>query len=163
MCSEVGLVPVKRGRKPELGVKNDNPASLARRRNMAAFLRTYKETGLFIESCRQNGLKPSTVTRWTKDPVFAAAYEEAQTIRVNMLEDAAFKRSMEGVKKSVVSAGKQFESDTVYPDQLTMFLLRANNPRKFQDGRRTIGAEMGQKEDGTKYFKVYDGFDPNDV
>jgi hypothetical protein len=163
-CQTTALVPVKAGRKQEIGTNSTKPASVARAARYKAFLAYYGDSGSFGASCEAIKASPTTVRRWLEfDPIFASKYEDAKVTFVGRLESAAHDRAINGVVKTVASAGKWIADDKVYPDALTMFLLRANDRGKYADGRRGISAELGTDDKGNKYFKVYEGFDPDAV
>jgi len=69
------------------------------------------------------------------DPTFASAWQEAEDIAADRLEDEARRRALEGVPELLVSAGKLVRDDegqpiTVrrYSDNLLLALLRAHRP-----------------------------------
>src|SRR5262249_4356684 len=69
------------------------------------------------------------------DPAFAAAWEEAEEIAVDVLEAEARRRAVDGVPEPLVSAGKLVRDDDGQPiaikrysDHLLLALLRAHRP-----------------------------------
>jgi hypothetical protein len=70
------------------------------------------------------------------DPAFASAWQDAEEIAANRLEDEARRRAVEGVSEPLVSAGKLVRDDngqpimvTRYSDTLLLALLKARRLR----------------------------------
>jgi hypothetical protein len=69
------------------------------------------------------------------DPVFAAAWEDAEEVAADRLEDEARRRAVEGVPEPLVSAGKLVRDDDGQPiiirrysDNLLLALIKARRP-----------------------------------
>jgi hypothetical protein len=69
------------------------------------------------------------------DPAFASAWQEAEEIATDRLEDEARRRAVEGIAEPVVSAGKLVRDDDGkpilvrrYSDNLLLALLKARRP-----------------------------------
>lgn len=69
------------------------------------------------------------------DPTFAAAWQEAEEIATDRLEDEARRRAVEGVAEPLVSGGKLVRDDDGQPiavrrysDNLLLALLKAHRP-----------------------------------
>lgn len=83
------------------------------------FLRALAECGNISAATRVAGINITTAyDHRNKDPVFAAAWDEAHEESIDALEGEARRRAME-------------TSDT-----LVMFLLKANRPAKYRDNFR---------------------------
>ena len=69
------------------------------------------------------------------DPAFASAWQEAEEIATDRLEDEARRRAIEGIAEPLVSAGKLVRDDDGkpvlvrrYSDNLLLALLKAHRP-----------------------------------
>lgn len=96
---------------------------------------------------------PKTWWRWLQqDPAFKAAYEEALELGIQVLEDEARRRAVEGVDEPVVSAGKIIiDKETgrpmmvrKYSDNLLSFLLRGKRPDVYggKEGGTTVNINI---------------------
>lgn len=82
-----------------------------------------------------------TVYEWREaDTDFAALWEEALESGIDLLEDEARRRAVEGVEKPVVAMGKIARNDdgTVlkireYSDTLLALMLKAKKPKEYRD------------------------------
>jgi hypothetical protein len=100
------------------------------------FLKALAETGNVTAAVTAAGTSRSRVYELRKvDPTFAAAWEEAEEIAADRLEDEARRRAVEGVPEPLVSAGKIVRDDDGQPiairrysDPLLLALLRAHRP-----------------------------------
>src|SRR6185437_2704474 len=87
------------------------------------------------------GIDRTTVWRWLeKDERFSAAYHQAEKQAEEVLEAAAWKRSVQGTTKQrhvYDRNGKLIDTEvtTEYSDSLLMFLLRARNPAKYRENK----------------------------
>ena len=103
----------------------------ARREN---FLKVLADTGSVTAAVAAAGTSRTRVYELRKtDTAFAAAWDEAEDIATDRLEDEARRRAVEGVAEPLVSAGKLVRGDdgqpiTVrrYSDKLLLELLRAH-------------------------------------
>lgn len=71
-------------------------------------------------AAKDAGVTRETIHRWLKDPLFAQAYEDAQSHWIDLIEAAARQRAVE-------------KSDT-----LAIFFLKANRPEKYDDNVRKV-------------------------
>ena len=69
-----------------------------------------------------------------RDPVFAAAWEVAIDIALDMIEAVLIDRVINGVKRPVWHGGKRHET-IVYSDALAMFMLRRRRPLTYANVR----------------------------
>jgi hypothetical protein len=100
------------------------------------FLEALAETGSVSTATAVAGTSRTRVYELRKaDPTFASAWEEAEEIAVDRLEDEARRRALEGVPEPLVSAGKLVRDDEGQPiivrrysDNLLLSLLKAHRP-----------------------------------
>lgn len=154
------------GRKQTVSNRHNNPnaQTIRRRRRMAAFLALYSEHGSLGAACRSIHVRPSQIRQWRlDDPTFEALYLDAAASFIGRLEKEAFTRAVIGEEHPVVSAGKLVTYEVKKSDDLLKVLMRANDPKKYREGGRQLGMKAGVDEEGNKFFKVYEGFDPDDV
>jgi hypothetical protein len=102
------------------------------------FLAALAETGSITAAVAEVGTSRTRVYELRKvDPVFAAAWDEAEEMAVDRLESEARRRALEGVPELLVSAGKLVRDDAGQPvstrrysDQLLLALLRTHRPAR---------------------------------
>lgn len=71
---------------------------------------------------------------WKRDdPEYAAAFEMAQQIAGESLEDAAVERARYGVERPVFHQGKICGYVREYSDTLLIFALKAAKPEKYRE------------------------------
>ena len=100
------------------------------------FVRALSETGSVSKAAALARTSRTRVYELRKvDPAFAAAWEEAEEIAADRLEDEARRRAVEGVSEPLVSAGKLVRDDdgqpiTVqrYSDKILLALMNARRP-----------------------------------
>jgi hypothetical protein len=100
------------------------------------FLKALAETGSVSTAAAVGGTSRTRVYELRKaDATFASAWQEAEEIAADRLEDEARRRALEGVPEPLVSAGKLVRDDegqpiTVqrYSDNLLLALIRAHRP-----------------------------------
>ena len=100
------------------------------------FLQALADTGSVTAAIADAGTSRTRVYELRKtDPAFASAWQEAEEMATDRLEDEARRRAIEGVPEPLVSAGKLVRDDdgqpiTVrrYSDHLLMALLKAHRP-----------------------------------
>jgi hypothetical protein len=101
-----------------------------------SFLRVLADTGNVTAAVAAAGTSRTRVYELRKtDTAFAAAWDEAEDIATDRLEDEARRRAVEGVAEPLVSAGKLVRGDdgqpiTVrrYSDNLLLALIKARRP-----------------------------------
>ena len=102
----------------------------------ARFLEALADTGSVASAAAVAGTSRTRVYELRKaDPAFATAWQEAEEIAADRLEDEARRRALDGVPEPLVSAGKLVRDDdgqpiTVrrYSDNLLLALLKAHRP-----------------------------------
>ena len=100
------------------------------------FIKTLSETGSVSTAAALAGSSRTRVYELRKvDPAFATAWEEAEEITADRLENEARRRAVEGVPEPLVSAGKLVRDDDGQPimvrrysDNLLQALMRARRP-----------------------------------
>jgi hypothetical protein len=102
------------------------------------FLQALADTGSVTTAVAVAGTSRTRVYELRKaDPAFASAWEEAEEIATDRLEDEARRRAVEGVAEPLVSAGKLVrDADDQpiivrrYSDHLLLALLKARRPSR---------------------------------
>lgn len=126
----------------------------------AAFLEQFRLCGNISQSCRAVGLTNRTeVYKWQeRDDDFAGAYRQAELEAVELLEQEARRRAVEGTTREsgVYHQGQLVatEVETRYSDTLLIFLLKGLKPEKY---RERLDLNVNQ------VVKAYAGFDPSEV
>jgi len=113
----------------------------ARREN---FLKVLADTGSVTAAVAATGTSRTRVYELRKaDTAFVAAWDEAEDIATDRLEDEARRRAVEGVAEPLVSAGKLVRGDdgqpiTVqrYSDKLLLELLKAHRSPRWEGSVR---------------------------
>jgi hypothetical protein len=114
------------------------------------FLKTLAETGIVYRAAETAGTSRSRVYALRQqDADFAAAWDEAEQVAADRLEQEAWRRGVEGVAEPLVSGGKVIRDDDGHPiairrysDQLLIALLRARRPERFRDQGQTVNVAM---------------------
>ena len=113
------------------------------------FLQYLAETGNVSRSVKLIGTSPARVYALRQnDPAFREAWEEAEEIAADRLEQEAWRRAVEGFEEPVVSAGKLVRDEDGnavmirrYSDVLLIRLLQAHRPQKFD---RRVAPAIGR-------------------
>src|SRR5215469_13250151 len=100
------------------------------------FLEALAETGSVSTATAAAGTSRTRAYELRKaDPIFASAWQEAEEVAVDRLEDEARRRALQGVPEPLVSAGKLVRDDEGkpisvrrYSDNLLLALLKAHRP-----------------------------------
>jgi len=130
-----------------------------RRQVQHAFLENFAQFGIMAHACREVGIgSRQTVYQWLEsDPVFAAAYAEAEAKALAVLEREAHRRAVEGSPYTRTSYwhGEPVGTDykVEYSDALLTTLLRARAPEKYREQSAVTVAQI---------VKVV-GVEPSDV
>ena len=109
----------------------------------SAFLEALRNTGSIRAAARlaspgrMNGEGPHSTFRMAmkRDPLFAAAAQEAQDDALGSLEAEAMRRARDGYQRPVYQKGELVGYDTVYSDQMLLTLLRARAPETYSERR----------------------------
>lgn len=101
------------------------------------FLKHLAKTSNVAASCRKAKISRKTAYEWrNEDEMFAAAWDEALVIAIELLEEEARRRAQDGVLEPVFYLGARVGSVRKYSDTLTIFLLKAHRPDKYRDNHR---------------------------
>lgn len=102
------------------------------------WLATFRDTGNIRLACEAAGVSRSTVDRYRReDSSFAEAWAQAEEDAADHLEDAAYKRAVDGVsRRRYDKDGNLVAEEQVYSDTLLLALLRARRPAKFRDNQK---------------------------
>jgi len=113
----------------------DTEAPGKRRNRTRAFLAAFRETASVTAAAKAAGIgRDHHYRRLRKDPLYRAAFEEAEVVAAQTLEDEAVRRAMEGHDEPVFYQGKP-TGYTVrrYSEGLLMMLLKGRRPERYRD------------------------------
>lgn len=114
----------------------------------AAFLTALVNSG----GTRKKAAKAAKVSRashyrWHgESETYRALFKEALVQAGHALEDAATERCMTGVPKGIYFQGRKVATERVYPEGMTMFLLRGIFPDKYRERTEHTGKDGGPIE-----------------
>lgn len=115
------------------------------------FLAVLRETCNVTEAASSIGIGRRTAYEWrTADPVFAAAWDEAEQMAADRLEREAWRRGVEGVDKPVVYKGEITDTFKEYSDRMLELLLKAHRPERF---REKVSTELSGPDGGPVQFQ----------
>lgn len=102
------------------------------------FLELLAEGNTAAYAARQCGIRRTTAYEARKtDPDFAAAWDIALEDGIQVLEQEARRRAVEGVtkEKGIYHQGQHIATETIteYSDSLLMFMLKAKRPEVYRD------------------------------
>lgn len=114
--------------------KRDTSGQL-KKRNQQAFLAAYRETGNVRRACEAAGVGRSSHYRWlTEEEGYRTSFQDAQDDAVDLLEEEARRRAVEGVEEPVGwYQGSPGGTVLKYSDTLLMFLLKGIRPEKYRE------------------------------
>lgn len=119
-----------------------------------AFLAALTEGHTVKHAAALCGVAPVTVyAHRNADPAFAALWDEALELGIQVMEQEARRRAVDGTDKMIVSAGKVLGMERQYSDALLMFLLKAKRPDVYRD---TVNIELYIRQEAIKA-----GIDPD--
>ena len=108
-------------------------------KNKALFLDALAKCGRIDKSAKSIGVYRGTIYDWMRtDGPFANAVDEARTRSLHVLEDEVHRRAVDGVDKPIYQGGVRVGVVREYSDVLLLFLLKANNPKKYRDNTVNI-------------------------
>lgn len=94
------------------------------------FLEAFRKTGTIVSAARSVGISREVVYDWRNNDIeFCKEFGEIEVEITERLESTALERATEGVKKPIYYKGKKVGVTREYSDGLSMFLLKARNPR----------------------------------
>jgi hypothetical protein len=123
----------------------------------ARFLREFAVTGNVLRSALAAMVGRRTVYHWLKDEKFSALYQEAHEDALDVIEEEARRRAVDGVLEPIVSAGKVVAHVRRYSDSLLALLLRGKRPNTFRDRFEHTG------KDGRALFRAHDSMTDDEV
>lgn len=102
---------------------------------MERFIAYMSEGGHARGACRAARIGRTTAYRYRQsDEDFALAWADAEEESTERLEEEAFRRACEGLKRNKYDAkGNLLCEELVYSDTLAIFLLKARRPEKYRD------------------------------
>lgn len=113
---------------------NTKPTPKRWDKRQTTFLAWLTKTGNVAASARRAKVNRSLIYEWrNEDPTFAAAWDEALVIAIELLEEEARRRAQDGVLEPVFYLGKKSGAIRRYSDTLMIFLLKAHKPDKYRD------------------------------
>ena len=109
-----------------------------------AFLAAYAHTGRITQAAKSAQVNWRNHYHWVKnDPVYAAAFQEAQSMAADFLEDEAIRRAKEGVLKPVYYKGEHVDNMLEFSDTLMVLLLKGAMPAKYRERYEHTGQDGG--------------------
>lgn len=96
---------------------------------------------------KQLNIPPSLLTLWMRDPDFKLEYQAAYEAGTDRLEDEAFRRAHDGVKKPVFQQGEKVGTVVEYSDNLMRDLLKARRPEKFRENAPVITTNVAVSQE----------------
>lgn len=104
-----------------------------------AFLVELGRTANVGKACWAAGVSRSMAYKLKQeDPGFANAWREMIEFAIDMLEEEARRRAVEGTERPVFCRGKECGRIREYSDTLLIFLLKAHRPERFRDSPRVV-------------------------
>ena len=110
------------------------------------FLKALSDTGSVSAAVAVAGTSRTRVYELRKaDPAFASAWEDAEEIAADRLEEETRRRAVEGTEEPLVSAGKLVRDDSGQPimvrrysDNLLLALMKAHRPPRRERSVRFV-------------------------
>jgi len=126
---------------------------------MRAFLRAYSGLGNITAAADKARIARQTHYDWLNiSEEYAEAFKQTQLIAMDVLEDEAIRRAVEGWQEPVFYQGEQVATIRKYSDTLLIFLLKGNKPEKYHEraehtgpgGSQLIGEILVRNVDGRR-------------
>jgi len=109
----------------------------------AAFLQHYAENGVVLYACRAAGVGRTTFYDWLKkDARFAALHAQATEDAIDVLEQEAKRRAVDGWDEPVFQKGEAVGTVRKYSDNLLITLLKGKKPDVYRE-RLDVNAKHG--------------------
>lgn len=106
------------------------------------FLAHLARTGNVQASCDRAKIGRRTAyDRREGDPEFRSAWEDAERIAVEVLEEEARRRAVDGTLRPVFHQGAKCGAVREYSDTLLIFLLKARDPKYREAGRLQVAGD----------------------
>jgi hypothetical protein len=118
---------------------------LKTREKQAKFLEQYVATGEIGPAARAAGIERTTHYVWMKRCAsYKARFEEAQRMRVEVLETEVRRRALVGWLEPVYYKGQKLGDVRKFSDVLLIFALKAERPEKYRERvEHRLGSEDG--------------------
>jgi hypothetical protein len=111
-----------------------------------SFLAAFAVTASHAKAAEAAKIGHKTHYRWLKDDAeYAAAFAEVKRKAVQVLEDEAIRRALEGVLVPVFHKGEPTGVIRRYSDSLLMFLLKGFKPEKYRERTHLEAAGLESK------------------
>ena len=97
-----------------------------------AFLNYYIERGTISKAAQKAGLSRQAHYNWLKNDTngrYHKAFEQAEKMAADLLEEEAFRRAVEGDLQVVYYKGEEVGRRRVYSDNLLSLLLKGKKPQ----------------------------------
>ena len=121
--------------------KPRNPARTAKTKT--AFLKHYAENGVVLYACRAAGIGRTTFYDWLKkDKRFAELHAQATEDAIDVLEQEAKRRAVDGWDEPVYQKGEEVGKVRKYSDNLLITLLKGKKPDVYRE-RVDLNAKHG--------------------
>jgi hypothetical protein len=112
-------------------------------RRQQAFLEAYARCGVLSEAAKVSNCERSSHYEWLTDPQYKAAFEQAQQIANDSLENELFRRVRDGVEETVTEASGDTRITRRFSDTLLIFALKGAKPDKYREQWRGELAHSG--------------------
>ena len=113
-------------------------------RAKAAFLRAFAKTGNVFRSAQHAGCGRRTVYEWLKeDEAFKQLYAEAHEDAIDLIEEEARRRGVEGMLEPVYQGGVKVGEIRRYSDALLALYLKGKRPEIFRERHEYTGKDGG--------------------
>lgn len=110
----------------------------------AAFLRCFALCGNVLRSCQAAGIGRRTAYNWLEqDEQFQKLYAEAHEDALDLLEEEARRRGVDGVLEPVFQGGKKVGSIRKYSDNMLALLLKRKRPDTFRERHEHTSKDGG--------------------
>lgn len=114
---------------------NSQSAAQRRPRRKTVFLEALADTVNVTLACQRAGIPRRTAYDWRhSDQAFAAKWDDALDVGIDLLEAELHTRAFDGVERPVYYKGEQVGTWRYYSDALAMFLLKAHRPERYREG-----------------------------
>src|SRR5258708_24256747 len=108
------------------------------------FLAAYRACGNITAASKAAGISRDLHhRRMRKDPEYASAFEMAKHETIDLLEEEARRRAVDGVMRDVWFKGVVCGQEMVYSDSLLQFLLRGARPDVYRENRLELTGRHG--------------------
>ena len=114
--------------------------------NARAFLAAYRQTASITRAAAAARIDRGMHYRWLANENYRKAFEAAQDVAAQILEDEAVRRATEGVLEPVFYQGEKCGAVRRYSDGLMQFLLRGFRPQKYASRTELTGPNGGPLE-----------------